>query len=102
MFSPVARLETVRLILALAAHSGWEMFHFDVKSSFLNGEIHKEVFVSHPEGYEIEGEEYMVYKLKKALYGLKEPPKAWYFKIDQHFKKSGFSRSESEHPLYRN
>lgn len=68
-------METVRLFLALAAYSGWEVFHFDVKLAFLNGEIHEEVFVTQSEGYEIEGEEHMVYKVKKALYGLKHAPR---------------------------
>lgn len=76
IFSPVARLETIRVVLALAAHAGWNVFHFDVKSAFLNGDIQEEVFVAQPERYIIEGEEHRVYKLKKALYGLKQALRA--------------------------
>lgn len=70
----MAHLETVRLVLALTVHAGWEVHHFDMKSAFLNGDIKEEVFVYQPEGYIIEGEEDRVYKLKKALYGLKQEP----------------------------
>lgn len=55
VFSPVARFETVRLVLVLAAHAGCPVFHFDVKSTFLNGDIQEEVFVVQPEGYAVEG-----------------------------------------------
>jgi hypothetical protein len=71
VFALVARMETVRLRLALAAHSGWEVHHMDVKSAFLNGELTEEVFVSQPPGYVIAGKETSVLKLQKALYGLR-------------------------------
>lgn len=85
VFSPIARLETVRLVLALAAHAGWPVFHFDVQSAFLNGDIQEEVFVMQPEGHTVEGSEELVYRLRKALYGLKQAPHAWYSRIDHHF-----------------
>lgn len=101
VFSPVARLETVRLLLALAAHAGWPVFHFNVKSAFLNGNIQEEVYTMQPEGYIIEGNEHLVCKLKKALYGLKQASRAWYGRIDSHFRELGYVRSECEHTLYR-
>lgn len=58
------------MLLALAVQLKWEVFHLDVKSIFLNGEINEEVFIQQPEQYIIEGNESKVYKLKKALYGL--------------------------------
>ena len=70
-FAPVARFETVRVVLALAAQKQWKVFQFDVKSAFLNGELHEEVYVDQPPGFEMENEKNKVYKLKKALYGLK-------------------------------
>jgi hypothetical protein len=48
VFTPVARLETVRMLLALAAHQDWEVHHMDLKSAFLNGDLVEEVFVLHP------------------------------------------------------
>ena len=53
VFSLVARLETIRVLLALAAFYGWEVNHLDVKSAFLNGEVMEEIYVKQPEGYEI-------------------------------------------------
>ena len=65
----------------------------DVKSAFLNGEIHEEVYVHQPEGFELKGQEHMVYKLHKALYRLKRAPRAWYSKLDS-LRSLGKSRSE--------
>ena len=67
VFAPVTRLETVRLLLALAAKNGWEVHHLDVKSAFLNGKIQEEVYVTQPQGFERKGEEHKVYKLLKAF-----------------------------------
>jgi hypothetical protein len=51
VFAPVARMETVRILLALAAHGGWEVHHMDVKSAFLNGDLAEEVYVQQPAGF---------------------------------------------------
>ena len=72
----MARLETIRLLLALAAKKGWKVHHLDVKSAFLNGELQEEVYVSQPDGFVITGKEHMVYRLNKALYGLRQAPRA--------------------------
>lgn len=85
VFSPIARMETIRTLLALAAQFSWTVYNFDVKSTFLNGDIEEEVYVEQPRGYVIEDEEEKVYKLNKALYGLKQASRAWYNRIDQHF-----------------
>lgn len=69
-FSPVARLETVKTFLALAAQLQWYVYQFDVKSAFLNGELDEEVYVSQPDGCIISDEKHKIYKLVKALYGL--------------------------------
>ena len=71
VFAPVARMETIRVLLVLEAFYGWEVHHLDVKAAFLNGEILEDIYVKQPEGYAIPGEEHHVYKLWKALYGLK-------------------------------
>ena len=99
-FSPVARFETVRTVLCLAASLKLPIYQFDVKSAFLNGELEEEVYVSQPEGFVIQGSETKVYRLKKALYGLKQAPRAWYKRIDSYFLKNGFERSENEPTLY--
>ena len=75
VFVPVARLETVRLVVALTCNQGWSTFHLDVKSAFLNGPLDEEVYVTQPHGFVIQKEANKVYKLHKALYGLKKVPR---------------------------
>jgi hypothetical protein len=101
VFAPVARMETVRFLLALAAHSGWEVHHMDVKSAFLNGELSEEVYVSQPPGYAVAGKEKAVLKLQKALYGLRQAPRAWYAKLDATLTSLDFIRNPLEHAVYR-
>ena len=74
MFAPVARLESVRLLLVFACMSDFKKFHMDVKNAFLNGFINEEVLVSQPPGFEDHKHLEHVFKLKKALYGLKQTP----------------------------
>ncbi|CAL9018208.1 unnamed protein product, partial [Prunus brigantina] len=75
-FAPVARLDTIRTLIALAAQKGWKLFQLDVKSAFLNGVLEEEVYTEQPEGFEVKTASHKVYKLKKALYGLKQAPRA--------------------------
>ena len=76
-FAPIARLTTIRSVLALAAQESWPVFQMDVKSTFLNGDLKEEVYVEQPLGFVILGSEGKVCKLKKALYKLKQAPCAW-------------------------
>jgi hypothetical protein len=99
-FAPIARLDTVRALISLAAQKGWLLYQLDVKLAFLNAELKEEVYVEQPQGFVIQGEEEKVYKQRKALYGLKQAPKAWYSHIDNYFNESGFKRSKSEPTLY--
>ena len=66
-FAPVSRLETIHLLIALAADKGWKVFQLDVKSAFLNGVLQEEVYIHQPQGFEVAGAEDKVYKLHKAL-----------------------------------
>jgi hypothetical protein len=81
VFAPVARWDSIRSILAVAALKDWKVYQLDVKSAFLHGELLETVFVEQPLGYVKKGAEDKVYKLNKALYGLKQAPRAWYNKI---------------------
>jgi len=101
VFAPVAIIDTVKLLLALAANRGWEVHHLDVKTTFLNGELEEEVYVGQPEGYAVKGKEKQVYKLSKALYGLKQAPRAWNIKLDKSLKKLGFTKCYSEQAVYK-
>ncbi|BBH09287.1 transposable element gene [Prunus dulcis] len=99
-FAPVARLDTIRTLIALAAQKEWNLYQLDVKSAFLNGVLKEEVYVEQPQGFVKENEEIRVYKLNKALYGLKQAPRAWYDEIDSYFNKAGFKKSPSEATFY--
>jgi hypothetical protein len=98
-FALIARLDTIRLLLAFAAQKNWKVYQLDVKSAFLNGFLQEEIYVEKPEGYVKEGEEDKVYLLKKTLYRLKQAPRAWYSRIDEHLH-LGFVKSFSESTLY--
>ncbi|KAG7536804.1 Ribonuclease H-like superfamily [Arabidopsis suecica] len=100
VFAPVARMDTVRMILAVAAHRGWGIYQLDVKSAFLHGELEEDVYVEQPQGYEVSEKKEMVYKLHKALYGLKQVPRAWFSRIESYFIKEGFTSSPNEHTLF--
>jgi len=80
-FSPVARLESIRLLLGVACILKFKLFQMDVKSAFLNGYLNEEVYVEKPKGFIDLSLPNHVYKLKKALYGLKQAPKAWYERL---------------------
>ncbi|GJT50997.1 retrovirus-related pol polyprotein from transposon TNT 1-94 [Tanacetum coccineum] len=91
-FAPVARIEAIRIFVANAANKNMTIFQMNVKTAFLNGELNDEVYVSQPEGFVDQEYPSHVYKLKKALYGLIQAPRAWYdmlssFIISQHFSK---------------
>jgi hypothetical protein len=77
-YAPVARLESIRILLAYATYHGFKLYQMDVKSAFLNGPIKEEVYVEQPLGFEDSEYPNHVYKLSKALYGLKQAPRAWY------------------------
>ena len=100
VFVPVARMESVRFLLAIAAHYGWTVHHLDVKSAFLNGDLAEEVYVEQPPGHAIRGKERKVYRLHKALYGLRQAPRAWNAKLDSSLRSLGFRCSEAEHAVY--
>ena len=99
-FFPVARMETIRIVLSMAAHYNWLVYQFDIKSVFLNDNLLEDVYVSQSQRFIIEGKEEKVYKLKKALYRLKQAPRAWYSRINAYFCENGFQRSASEPTLY--
>ena len=75
-FAPVARLESIRILLAIASHLNFKLYQMDVKSAFLNGMLQEEVYVEQLKGLVDPHRPNDVYKLKRALYGLKEVLKA--------------------------
>ncbi|KAF2347605.1 Reverse transcriptase RNA-dependent DNA polymerase, partial [Trinorchestia longiramus] len=99
-FSPVVRFESVRAVLALAAKHNLQLHHMDVATAFLNGELSEEIYLTQPEGFVSEGNENLVCKLSKSLYGLKQSPKCWNTALDGHLKQLGFKQSKNDACIY--
>ena len=85
----------------MAASHSWELHHLDVKTAFLHGDLKKKVFVSQPEGFVIKGKETKVYKLNKALYRLRQAPRAWNEKLNAVLHELKFVRCLKEPSLYQ-
>ncbi|CAM8894044.1 unnamed protein product [Rhodiola kirilowii] len=99
-FAPVARLEAIRLLLALACHLKFKLFQMDVKSAFLNGLLNEEVYVAQPRGFEDPHHPDYVYRLKKALYGLKQAPRAWYERLTEFLINHSYVRGGVDKTLF--
>ncbi|KAH9698134.1 hypothetical protein KPL71_023896 [Citrus sinensis] len=99
-FAPVARLESIRMLLAYACHKDFILYQMDVKSAFLNGYIMEEVYVKQPPGFENEKFPDHVYKLSKALYGLKQAPRAWYDRLKNFLLDNDFSMGKANTTLF--
>ena len=74
-FCPVIRFESFRALIALAAQNGLILHQMDVTTAFLNGELEEVVFMKQPEGFVVQGQEHLVCRLKKSIYGLKQSPR---------------------------
>nr|GFB18876.1 retrovirus-related Pol polyprotein from transposon TNT 1-94 [Tanacetum cinerariifolium] len=99
-FALVARLEAIRIFLTYAAHKNMVVYHMDVKTAFLNGNLREELYVSQPDGFVDQNNPNHVYKLKKALYGLKEAPRAWYDMLSSFLISQDFSKGSVDPTLF--
>jgi hypothetical protein len=99
-YTLVARLESIRILLAYATYHGFKLYQMDVKSAFLNGPIKEEVYVEQPPGFEDNEYPSQVYKLSKALYGLKQAPRAWYECVRDFLITNGFKVKKAGHTLF--
>jgi hypothetical protein len=95
-YAPVARLESIRILLAYATYHGFKLFQMNMKSAFLNGPIKEEVYVEQPPGFEDSEYPSHVYKLSKALYGLKQAPRAWYECLRDFLLTNGFKVGKAD------
>jgi hypothetical protein len=93
-------MEAIRLLLAYACSKNVKVYQMDVKSAFLNGELEEEVYIEQPEGFQLSENIDYVCKLKKALHGLKEAPRAWYSRLDNYLQQAGFKKGSEEKNLY--
>jgi hypothetical protein len=99
-FSPVSRYTSLRTIIALAAKMKWKLHQMDVKTTFLNDVIEDEVYIEQPQGFEVEDRKTHFCILKKAMYRLKQAPRAWYGRIDNFLTSLGFTKSKADSNLY--
>nr|GEX06281.1 retrovirus-related Pol polyprotein from transposon TNT 1-94 [Tanacetum cinerariifolium] len=99
-FAPVARLEAIRVFIANAASHKMLIFQMDVKTAFLNDELNEVVYVSQPEGFIDPEHPTHVYRLKKALYRLKQPPRAWYDKLSKFLISTIFTKGVVDPTLF--
>ncbi|POM69721.1 LOW QUALITY PROTEIN: putative transposable element [Phytophthora palmivora] len=91
IFSPVVRMEVLRLLLTLAAIIDYEIEQMDVKTAFLNGSLDVEIFMEQPEGFASKDKPGSVCRLRKSLYTLKQAPKVWYHTFVKYLERLGFS-----------
>ncbi|KAG9450314.1 hypothetical protein H6P81_010279 [Aristolochia fimbriata] len=99
-FAPVARLESIRLLLSVASVMHVKLHQMDVKSAFLNGYLSEEVYVEQPKGFSDPKYLDHVYRLAKALYGLKQAPRAWYERLSKFLCSTGFIRGGVDKTLF--
>ncbi|KAK3012457.1 hypothetical protein RJ639_010380 [Escallonia herrerae] len=98
-FAPVAKLVTVRCLLAIASIKKWELHQLDVNNAFLHGDLKEEVYMKIPQGFSKQGEN-RVCRLQKSLYGLRQASRNWYHKFTQSLLVVGFIQSQSDHSLF--
>ncbi|GAU48712.1 hypothetical protein TSUD_281050 [Trifolium subterraneum] len=99
-FAPVARPESIRLLLGVACILKFKLFQMDVKSAFLNGYLNEEVYVEQPKGFVDPSLPNHVYKLKKALYGLKQAHRAWYERLTEFLLSQGYRKGGNDKTLF--
>ncbi|GJR08587.1 retrovirus-related pol polyprotein from transposon TNT 1-94 [Tanacetum coccineum] len=100
IFSPVVRMITVRVVLALCATYDLHLEQLDVKTAFLHGNLEEEIYMLQPEGFEQKGKENLVCRLNKSLYGLKQAPRCWYKRFDSFIIGLGYNRLHADPCAY--
>lgn len=99
-FTPNARYTSIRSIISLGAQMGWQIHQMDVRIAFLDEVTEEEVYIEQPEGFETHEKHTHVCKLKKALYRVKQAPRAWYGRIDSYLHQMEFVKRDTEPNLY--
>lgn len=100
VYSPVGKMQTLKILLSYSCKNNLFIEQMDFETAFLNGRVKSEVYINQPKGYETGDNK--VYKLHKALYGLRESPRVWYECFNNFFEKLNFVRSSYDYCLYVN
>jgi hypothetical protein len=100
IFSLIEKLTSIRVLMSLVASFDLEIEQMDVKTMFLHEELEEEIYMKQLEGFVVNGKKYLVCKLKKSLYGLKQSPRMQYQKFDTCILIFGFVRSKVDHCIY--
>jgi hypothetical protein len=98
-FAPIAKLESIQILLAYTINHNFKLYQMDVKSVFLNGQIKEEVYVQQPPGFKSEEYPNHVYKLHKVLYEFKQAPRAWYECLRDFLIDNGFNIGKGDSTL---
>ena len=99
-FCPVVRHESIRTLIALSVQNGLKLHQMDITTAFLNGELKEEVYMKQPEGFVVKGQEDLVCRLKRSIYGLKQSGRCWNNTLHEELKKMGFVQSASDPCIY--
>ena len=99
-FSPVIKHATIRLVIAIAVTSNWNIKQLDVQNAFLHGDLQENVFMTQPQGYVHPQFPHHVCKLHKSLYGLRQAPRSWFSKLSTTLKLLGFIESKADPSLF--
>lgn len=99
-FAPVARLSSIRLLLAMAVCNREYIHQMDVNNAFINGHLKEDIYMQQPEGFVSEQHPNYVCKLQRTLYGLKQAAREWYMRVNTFLNSHGFATSQSDQGIF--
>ena len=100
IFSPVVKMSSIRMVLALAQILDLEIEQIDVKIAFFHGDLEEEIYMEQPKGLVVNRKENHICKLSKILYGLKQAPRQWYLKFESVIENQGYNKTSSDHCVF--
>jgi hypothetical protein len=99
-FAPVAKMNTIRILISCAANLGWDLHQLDVKNAFLHGDLQEEIYMQIPPGFDTAQTEGKVLRLHRSLYGLKQSPRAWFDRFRRAILQLGYKQSNADHTMF--
>jgi hypothetical protein len=99
-FSPVSCKDSLKIIMMLVVHYNLELHQMDVKTTFLNGDLLKNVYMTQPKDFAMKGKEHKECHLRKSIYGLKQASRQWYLKFDETIRNFSYKEIEEDNCIY--